>query len=205
MPKVEYSSKNAHWHRSDRLKTCIACNKDKELSDFSAYKYITNQGKESVRYESRCRECNRIRRMERYSDPILGGDDRASHREWLNRNSEHTKTYAAIRQQLPEIRALKAAHQRARKARIRSGSDNTDPRIGALYKQAKALETKLRACVDCDDDLELQVHVDHRIPLKLGGKHVFENLQILSGKENLMKGARLPRLAVTKENLECQK
>lgn len=37
-------------------------------------------------------------------------------------------------------------------------------------------------------------------PLKHGGKHVIENLQILTATENMKKGARLPRPAITQES-----
>lgn len=86
---------------------------------------------------------------------------------------------------------MRAKCQRARKQRLKSGSDNRDPRIAALYDEATCLQAKLRACVECDDPLELQVHVDHIVPLARGGLHVFENLQLLSGRENVAKGTRL--------------
>lgn len=57
-----------------------------------------------------------------------------------------------------------------------------DPRILQLYKDAKALQ----------EVLEVPFHVDHIIPIKHGGKHVFENLQILTATDNLKKGAKLP-------------
>lgn len=40
-------------------------------------------------------------------------------------------------------------------------------------------------------------HVDHIIPLKLGGKHTASNKQVLTAIENLKKGASLTRLAIT--------
>lgn len=51
-------------------------------------------------------------------------------------------------------------------------------------------EKKLEACVSADDPVDLKVHVDHIIPLALGGQHVFENLQLLDARENMQKGAK---------------
>lgn len=71
----------------------------------------------------------------------------------------------------------------------RTGTNNNDPRIAELYKQATDWEKKLAACVVSDDSLDLKIHVDHIVPLALGGEHVFENLN-----SSMRKGAK-PQLA----------
>ncbi len=86
-------------------------------------------------------------------------------------------------------RRVRAKNQRLRAARQRDGVAENDPRIVALYEQAVALEGKLRACVMSDDPFDLKIHVDHIVPLSKGGKHVFENLQLLDARENMWKGA----------------
>lgn len=156
---------------------------------FGWYRYTQTNGSEGRRRDSRCKQCRRDARMVRYrADPE---QQRAGSQAWKDANRAHVNQYNAARQQTEHHRALKAKSQRARKARMRAGIEGPeDPRILVVYQEAKDLERKLRACVACDDDLELQVHVDHIIPLSKGGKHVFENLQILSGRENLAKGAR---------------
>lgn len=171
----------------DGKRPCIECGKIKPLDQFYRYPYKTKQGKASFRYEPRCAECARLRR--RLSYAINGEKDNANSKAWRVRNADHRKQYLAKRQQDPAVRAMKAAHQRARKARIRSRTEGTEkPEILALYKEARELQ----------DAIGVPMHVDHIQPLKLGGKHTMNNLQILTATENLRKGARPARPAVAR-------
>jgi len=171
------------------MRHCIRCDKDKPADEFSKYKYTTTAGNPGMRYESRCKQCNRERRRARYQDPEKGAMDRATSQAWKKDNAEHLKQYSKRRQQDAGHRANKAKAQRLRKARIRAGSDNNDQAIKDIYQLAMDTEKKLFACVECDDELELKMHVDHIEPLCLGGKHIASNLQILSARANLLKGS----------------
>lgn len=188
MPEIS-ASKSSHWHRPDRQKRCISCGETKGLSEFYAYEYTTSQGKRSTRYESRCRPCAVQRRRAQYQDNPE--KCRQSSNAWKAKNKDRIRQHIKEKRKDPEFKRQKAKLQRERKARMKSGgSGNGDPRIAALYDEATQLQAKLRACVVCDDPLELQIHVDHQIPLSKGGRHVFENLQILSGRENIDKGVK---------------
>ena len=77
---------------------------------------------------------------------------------------------------------VKAKNQRARKARIRSRTPGHEKKeILAVYAEAQELEAIFG----------VKLHVDHIIPLSKGGKHELRNLQILTARDNLIKGGAL--------------
>ena len=55
-------------------------------------------------------------------------------------------------------------------------------KIENLYKEKNRLNSEAGL---------IKFHVDHIIPLSRGGAHVFENLRIISAKENLAKGSKI--------------
>ena len=85
---------------------------------------------------------------------------------------------------------------------------------GGVYSTSDTdvmLETQGNKCVYCDVDLILigkgRYHVDHRMPLVLGGTNNPENLQLLCPTCNLCKNATHPdeyekRIGYTKINIE---
>lgn len=160
------------------------CSQEKEITEFSAYNYVTKQSKESTRYESRCRPCNRIRRNKRYSDPVLREIDKATSLKWKHENTDYISAYNKMRQQNADYKRDKAKYQRIRSARIRVGSVVKCPEIAAIYKR----------CVEIEKETGIKHHVDHIMPLSKGGKHIASNLQILTATENLKKGAKIPAL-----------
>ncbi len=188
MPEiVKQSSKNAHWHRPDRKKRCILCDEIRSLSEFYSYSYTTNQGKLSTRYESRCKLCSRSRSKVRHK--AIRSQAIAAMQLWRAHHPDEVIAQRRRYQQSEHGRRVKARNQRIRAARTNAGSSNRDPRIAALYREAADWEQKLAACVISDDPLDLKVHVDHKQPLSKGGKHVFDNLQILDARINMQKGA----------------
>lgn len=177
----------SHWHKPDRVKTCIMCKEELPLSSFYAYGYTTKQGKRSTRYESRCRDCAAARRREAYhADP---SKHQAISNRWKEANREHLREYSRERQKDPALRAMKAKSQRMRKARIRASSDNQSDAIRAIYAKAIEAEQIIKDCPVFDvPELTHKVHVDHIQPLAKGGLHVAENLQLLPAGINMRKG-----------------
>lgn len=170
---------------------CRSCKTLKADDQFYWYTYTTNQGKRSLRRDSDCKECagNQRKRSRdlKHSAQLC--------REWRAKNRDSVVGYARRYRASGEGKKKRALAQAARSARHKAGITlPEDPAILAVYQEAKDIETKLAACVACDDPLEMKMHVDHVVPLSKGGLHVRGNLQILSARENLAKGASLHAL-----------
>lgn len=159
------------------------------MGEFSAYAYTTRQGKRLTRYESRCSPCNMQRRAERYA--AQSDKEKKIMTEWRAANREHLSAYHRKRQQSAEVRALKAYHQRLRKARLRANAGDNDE-IREIYRRAKHIEQTVKECPVFDlPELGRVMHVDHIVPISKGGKHVAENLQILPIGLNMRKGVSI--------------
>ena len=89
---------------------------------------------------------------------------RAASARWAARNLEKGRVAQALR-----------------KARKRSGRNTQCPQIEYLYEQCARLNSIFNGPV---------FHVDHTVPLSMGGKHEACNLQIVPAKWNLEKGNR---------------
>ena len=125
--------------------------------------------------------------------PYTSEPEKAAHRRYTQKPSVRARLRARSRERRrlhpekcqewdrrchaknPERFRAKAAAYRARM------SGKQDPRVRAFYVVCKWLRT-----------LGDNVSVDHIIPLKRGGLHVFWNLRILDRAENCRKNARLP-------------
>lgn len=147
---------------------CCNCKEQLPNDQFYQYKY-----KHGIRFDSRCKPCKSVLRKERYAKNR--DKELRQMRKW---GANHDRSH---RQQDPRHRANKAKAERLRKARKRSGGANTYE-IKALYAEAMRLQ----------ELTGIQFHVDHIIPLCKGGKHIMENLQILTAHENLKKGGNCP-------------
>lgn len=188
MPEI---SSSKHWHKPSRVKCCITCGLEKALSEFYAYAYTTRQGRRSTRYESRCKLCSRARRKER-SAANPGMDAAISLRRRQEKPEWYTE-YAAQRQKQPEVKAVKAYHQRLRKARMRASSGD-DRAIRVIYAEAMRVERIVACCPVFDiPELGKKMHVDHIMPLSKGGRHEASNLQILPIGINMRKGSKCPK------------
>lgn len=172
---------------SSRLKPekpCIVCGGERDRS----YAYTTNQGKRSIRMDSRCSKCgNEKNRARHVADREKS---RAQSRAWRAKNREYCLAKSREYQQSDHGKAVKAYHQRLRKARMRSGQKDNEA-IRAIYLQAKEEQRLIQPCpVFALPELGYQLQVDHIIPLAKGGGHVAENLQIIPIGINMRKGVK---------------
>jgi 5-methylcytosine-specific restriction endonuclease McrA len=87
---------------------------------------------------------------------------------------------------------MKSLIQRNREALAKALIHDPDydrAKVLEIYKEARLTTLKLANCVATDDPLQIIMHVDHIRPLSKGGAHHQDNLQIISARENLEKGA----------------
>jgi 5-methylcytosine-specific restriction endonuclease McrA len=148
--------------RKKHMPVCKLCHKLR----CSVKKKSVEYRKQQQKYRDNNRElCNERARKSRYKKVEYYREKNRLYR--MNNLEKHAakeaRRRALKREQTPELTSLE------------------ESAIYALYFISKVLSNS------CDE----QFHVDHIIPLAKGGLHTFENLQILTAKENLAKGARI--------------
>jgi 5-methylcytosine-specific restriction endonuclease McrA len=178
----------AGWHATSREKACILCGERKPIDAFYSYGYTTNQGKRSIRYESRCRPCAQDRR--RKDHRANANRNKAVSKRWRESRPDYVAKKAAEYRATDHGKGVKAKLQRLRKARMRSGQgDNLA--IRAIYSEAMRIERLVAACpVFALPELGHKMHVDHVVPLARGGQHHEDNLQIIPIGINMRKGVK---------------
>jgi 5-methylcytosine-specific restriction endonuclease McrA len=118
----------------------------------------------------------------------------AQQQAWRKSNPEKYKTSRVVWVKLNKdkllVQAVQGQHKR-RALKKKSGGTYTHIDIENL------LITQDSKCVYCKIELitigKGKYHVDHRMPLKLGGSNYPENLQLLCPKCNLSKSAKHPK------------
>lgn len=128
---------------------------------------------------------NKERRNAASSLKPITEQKRKTNSAWNLLNKEHKKLYNAEYEKLhPEsanIRKMK------RRARIKKSSGSIS--IG-LKKKLLILQKGKCAC--CGQNLGENYHLDHIVPLSLGGLNVDGNMQLLTARCNLQKGPKHP-------------
>jgi hypothetical protein len=156
--------------------------------------------------DKRCKECHKITKREWYQvDPKLRCEcsrkwrqanpelRRECSRKWRQANPELTRKYYKKWEQANSdtVNAIKAKRRAAKKNALTLWANANA--IKNFYTEARRL-TKLTG---------VKYHVDHIYPLQneyMCGLHIETNLQILTRKENVIKGNR-----TWPGQLECQK
>lgn len=107
------------------------------------------------------------------------------HAKWRKDNPERVKVYACgWRKENPEMGKANKHKRRARKRA--AGGIFTASDIKKMLKQQKA------KCIVCQTDITNSYHIDHIMPLVLGGSNNISNIQLLCQHCNLSKGAKHP-------------
>lgn len=169
---------------ADGHRECIMCRKRKPLSEFYRCKYTTGCGNPSLRYDSRCKSCNRQRR--RKSHAANPEKDRENSIRWREKNPARKEEYQRLYQASAHGRAVKAKIQRKRKHRLRALGSYSDQDI------AEILKAQRHRCAGCRTKLDDRATIDHIIPIALGGTNARKNLQMLCVSCNSSKQAKPP-------------
>lgn len=189
------------------MKTCTKCGESKSLLQFSK----KSSSRDGLRHQ--CKACDRITNAASYaSNPEK---IKASAAKWIADNPEKHKTYktkwytanrenvqmrsskwaaansekrkasiAKWRSSNPEARRIQEHNRRARK---RANGGRLSPGI-----VEKLLNLQRGKCACCHVSIADGNHLDHRIPVALGGPNEDWNMQLLCAPCNLSKGAKHP-------------
>lgn len=177
---------------STAMKCCTRCSATKPLSGF-----YRSTGKKDG-HESHCKECSKAAGKLKYQKNKDLVNQRSSerqkqnperHREsvrqWRERNKEKLKAKdKAWRQANPEKVRLKAHNRRAKKRSVGG--------VLTLGVREKLFLLQKGKCACCAAPLGEDYHLDHIVPLALGGVNADENVQLLRATCNLKKSDRHP-------------
>jgi len=178
--RAEHAAEIAAYQRAYR-----AANPDARVAESRAY-YVQNQ--ETLKAKSRDWRLNNPEKYEEMKARARIPAEVVAPEELEARDAARKERRRASRRKHraahPDAHAVNEQNRRARK---RAGG-----RLPQGTKSAKLCEQKGR-CVYCRADLsQTGAHLDHRMPLALGGLNTPDNVQLLCPRCNHTKGAKHP-------------
>lgn len=153
------------------MKTCSRCKQQKELTDFYTCSHTKNG------YKCQCKECVKetVRNSSRkHSDKVL-----ERNRKYRAKNPNKVQKWKAKDREVNKSRIL--ADNAGRRAKLK-------PKLTSEIKQIYALRDFYTAM-----SLGEVFHVDHKMPLSLGGLHKASNLQVIPAIDNLRKSNKIDK------------
>jgi len=159
------------------MKQCIKCKESKSINNFNKL------GRAKDGRQPWCRDCTKRyyrntaeRQKNRYAEWYANPDnvEKRLKTRRAYRNSEHGRT---------KIKSLKAARRA-----IERGAVIEDPRVKYAYLVLYSYYGEM--CMHPDCEAIKNIHLDHIIPLSVGGMHSYDNFQLLCIFHNTSKGNR---------------
>lgn len=180
------------------MKTCTKCKEAKPLAEFGK----AAKGRDGLK--GQCKACLKIAKAVYRADPANREKEKASTAEWSKANKWKRNAITA------KYNAANPVKAKARK--VKWNSDNPDKtratrRIGGHNRRARKREnggklspgltdklfTHQRGkCPCCGLPLGKDYHLDHCMPLALGGTNTDDNMQLLRAKCNMQKHTAHP-------------
>lgn len=151
------------------MKTCSRCKQQKEITEF----YTCSHAKSG--YKCQCKECvkDAVRRSSiKHSDKVL-----ERNRKYRAANPDKVQKWKAKDRKVNKSRIL--ADNAGRRAKLKS-------KLTSEIKQIYALRDFYTSM-----SLGEVFHVDHKIPVSLGGLHEASNLQVIPAIDNLRKSNKI--------------
>lgn len=109
----------------------------------------------------------------------------AKNKKWHSENPEKKKAYAK-KSRANNKEALRISVRNRRAKQRESGGVLSKYLIGRLFKLQRG------KCACCSEPLGSNYHLDHIMPLALGGANIDENMQLLRATCNMQKSAKHP-------------
>lgn len=160
------------------MKTCNLCKIKKQTSDFSEDKRNKNG------LQSRCKKCVNIKSGEWRKKNVTRAIEAT--RLWKKSNPEKLKS-SRSNYRLKNLERYRV-HDRNYQSRKRNNGGKLS--VGLFDNLFKLQRGK---CACCHADLaKVKPHLDHRMPLALGGSNTDDNIQLLCQKCNNQKHAKHP-------------
>lgn len=188
-------------------KVCTLCGQEKPFHEFHKFKH----GKFGLK--ATCKECNsaeakrwrlenkdkanatkrtyRAKNKDKMSDYFRArylthkDEVKAANKRWRDENPEKVKVMVKAAQ-INNREANKLVQHKRRARKMQSGGNLSVGLAKKLFEYQKGL------CPCCGLPLGDDYHMDHIVPLALGGTNTDDNIQLLRAKCNLQKNAKHP-------------
>ena len=165
-------------------KTCIMCRESLPVEQYYVWKYTTNQGRESSRYESRCKACSRQRRKDYTAEKRVACNEKQRIRR--ANNPERTREQAKRNKDNDRARAQRVASEAKRRAKCGRPSKET----AALFTRVMDEAAMCGGWMDAYSGRIIHnPTIDHIVPIARGGQNEYENLCVTSRQNNSRKRA----------------
>lgn len=173
-------------------KICSKCKAEKSIFQFGAHK-SRKDGLRSV-----CKDCNTSQAIDyarKNKDKVSKYQKEYKQKNKLKINEQIKAIKKSAKEHYDLIKKLwkinnkekLAIYNQNRKARKRNQLGNISPLL-----INKLLVLQNNRCANCHVELNNKYHMDHIIPISLGGKHDDGNLELLCPKCNLRKSNKDP-------------